>query len=144
MPTNSPVKGLFYMDIQSVGLISLVDLDYNLNLNYRHMITIIVFDSSCPLIISFPIGFLATPSASRYSGSLDYAFLACLIGPVFNLHAAFVCSASFCSVICRSPIVSLSYLKCCFGSGFVRKLTMFTSVLIFWTSSIFSVVSSQM
>ena len=44
----------------------------------------------------------------------------------------------FCSVACRSPIFVLSVPKRRYGSGFVRQSAIFTSVLIFQTSSFFT------
>ena len=35
MPTNCPVKGLFYVGIQFVGVFSLVNIDYSLNLKLQ-------------------------------------------------------------------------------------------------------------
>ena len=103
-----------------------------------------IFDLSLALLTCWSSLFQSTSFLSvASSDSLDFAVSAYPIRPVFDFPSATIRLAPFYLVSCRSPIMFLSAMKRCFRSGFIRQSMMFTSMLIFWTSSFFLVTSSR-
>ena len=77
-------------------------------------------------------------------GSFNVIYSTCLAMPFFDLPSTFL-SILLCLLACCSRTICLfSALKRWFGSGFLRLLTMFTSVSTFQTSSLLSMMSSWM